>query len=366
MSAVVVSVSAQSKQLKSADKLLKKKNFAEAEQVLNSVSSAIESSNEPKLKSYYYYLKAILAYGDKTESHHKTALDASNKVVKFEADNGISKYSKLANTIVTSITSKYKNAIKTAEAAGTLELAGDNYVKLYNLFPSDTVSLINAAYSYNKVANNEKSIEVLKTILASGYTGITATEKESQKPKYFKVLLSKYLETKQNDKALALLESEPTIVSKDANLNIQLANLHYNAGNQQGYITAIEKAAEIAKTNADLYYNIGIFYQNSDQTKAIAAFEKAIELKSDYKNAYSSIGGIYLANTNNIVKKINANLENEANYNKYNNELKEVYKKAAPYMFKAYELDKTDAVLKKNLISIYKKIGDKEKLALLQ
>jgi putative inorganic carbon (HCO3(-)) transporter len=59
-------------------------------------------------------------------------------------------------------------------------------------------------------------------------------------------------------------------------------------------IASLEKALELAPTDAKLMYNLGILYRdNGDIDKAIQMFEKAVKVKSDYRDAYYALGLLY-------------------------------------------------------------------------
>lgn len=59
-------------------------------------------------------------------------------------------------------------------------------------------------------------------------------------------------------------------------------------------LTAIKKTAELAPTDADISYNLGILYgQNGDAKSAVATLKNTIKLKQDFSNAYYALGIFY-------------------------------------------------------------------------
>jgi putative inorganic carbon (HCO3(-)) transporter len=59
-------------------------------------------------------------------------------------------------------------------------------------------------------------------------------------------------------------------------------------------LTAIKKAAQLAPTDADISYNLGILYgQNGDSKNAVATLQNTIKLKQDFSNAYYALGIFY-------------------------------------------------------------------------
>ncbi len=59
-------------------------------------------------------------------------------------------------------------------------------------------------------------------------------------------------------------------------------------------LTAIQKAASLAPTDAKIAYNLGLIYgQSGHLSEAITALEKTVQLKPDYKDAYYALGLFY-------------------------------------------------------------------------
>ncbi len=59
-------------------------------------------------------------------------------------------------------------------------------------------------------------------------------------------------------------------------------------------LTAIKKTAELAPTDADISYNLGILYgQNGDAKNAVLTLQNTIKLKPDFANAYYALGVFY-------------------------------------------------------------------------
>ena len=59
-------------------------------------------------------------------------------------------------------------------------------------------------------------------------------------------------------------------------------------------LAAIKKTAELAPTDADISYNLGVLYGQSGDTKnAVKTLENTIKLKRDFANAYYALGIFY-------------------------------------------------------------------------
>lgn len=67
-------------------------------------------------------------------------------------------------------------------------------------------------------------------------------------------------------------------------------------------LAAIQKAAELAPTDAKVHYNLAILYGRAGQiTPAITTLEETIAMKRDYRDAYYALG-LYYKETSNIQK----------------------------------------------------------------
>ena len=59
-------------------------------------------------------------------------------------------------------------------------------------------------------------------------------------------------------------------------------------------LEAIKKASELAPTDANISYNLGVLYgQNGDTKKAIEVLNNTVKLKPDYRDAYYALGLFY-------------------------------------------------------------------------
>ena len=79
-------------------------------------------------------------------------------------------------------------------------------------------------------------------------------------------------------------------------------------------LDATKKAAELAPTDADISYNLGILYgQNGDTKSAVSTLENTVKLKPDFVNAYYALGIFYhqLA-INNKGQVVNQNYQQKA------------------------------------------------------
>ena len=98
----------QKKELRVAEKALKKNQFSVALSAVNSVEGMLETMDS-KYKSKYYFLKAQAFAG---ESNYAAAANSFNDLFDFEKEVGSNKYSKEAkpmlNALIQKVSEKYQ------------------------------------------------------------------------------------------------------------------------------------------------------------------------------------------------------------------------------------------------------------------
>jgi len=115
----------------------------------------------------------------------------------------------------------------------------------------------------------------------------------------------------------------------------------------------MEEAIQLDPNNPTLFFNLGVVNQNEKKIEeAIAYYKKAIELKPDYGDAYMNTAVAILSGEEAIVNEMNNNLSNDKKYNELEKKQKELYKKALPFLEKAYELSSSEDTVR-SLLNIY-------------
>lgn len=388
---------AQKNELKAAEKAVKKKDYSAALSAISQAESLIEGA-DAKSQAKYYYLKGISLYEDGAGTDIDGVIAAFNSVKEIEKESS-PKYTSEVEVINAAILEKvygeasaaYELGRKNEDAAKYKE-AALGYEKMAAMSAKDTVYLYNSAVVFAIAKEYEKSNELYQQLLDQGYTGIATvysatsvvdgstrtynSEKEmnnevklkiSENPKtevleskyisMIKGIAANYIGLENNEKALEFLAKAREKNPKDYNLIIEEGNVYYKMGNEAKFKEKLEEAIEINPTNSQLYYNVGIMSMNMDEDEsAQKSFEKAIELKPDFSDAYNALGNLHLKKLGPIQDEMNAN---GANFKKYD-EIKETkflpaLREALPYIEKAYEMDKDEAV-KKQLNSIYENL----------
>ena len=137
--------------------------------------------------------------------------------------------------------------------------------------------------------------------------------------------LQEYLDSKQYDKALSILD----------------------------------EAIETSPENSLYYYVKGDIYlnQKKDEDQALAMYGKAVEIKPDYTDALYMSGFVYFNRAKSITEKINDLPGNKVKeYEALKKEQKEVFMQSLPYFEKALEVSPDDVDTLKALREVYYKV----------
>ena len=399
MLSLSVSVLAQKKELKAAEKTFKKADYEATLEQLKEVEVLLgEADKKTKLK--YYYIKAKSTYGDgKSTSNDKLSVEACDELIAFEKEIGSKKYTKEANQIINTIVQR--TVAKGAKLFEEQEYskASKKFEMVHNFSSKDTIYLDNAALAAYHGKDYDRAIELYNKLLSIGYTGISeqyraksivdgepvyyASKKDMDQQVKLKVveqpevivsesrvgdiaknIAMSYIGKGDNQGALDAITEAKKIFPNDYALVISEAHIYFQLGDNDKFLAGLKEAIKLKPNDPNLYFNIGVITLEQGYTKeAIAAFEKAIELKPDYGDAYNNIGVTILEKTKPIVEEMNKNLTNFKKYDQLMLKQKAVYKEALPYFEKALEFNPGDEGNLKTLVNLYELLGmyDKQK-----
>lgn len=383
---------AQKNEIKAIEKALKSNNFAEAKASVTAAESLL-SNMDDKTKDKFYFLKAksLFSNGAIANTDVDAALEAVENLMSLKQKTGKSKYSSEALEIKNKIFESVVQSAYKASQDGKNELAGDRFYRAYNLSKNDTLFLYAAASSYLNAQKYDKSLSFYEKLQEMNYEGATvqyvATNKEtgaeeifnnkelrdaSVKAKQYIAPKNKKLPSKQgeilrymaliyssqnkSDKALQLIGQAKKYNPDDTQLVIAEAKA-YLASNQKDKIKPLlESANRLIANDAINLMNFGIFSMEiSENEMAMKYFEDAIKINPKMSDPYLNIGALILDDDKAIVEEMNSLGTSTADNNRYD-ELRdkrvEVYKKAVPYIEKAFEL-KPEIETAKYLRDIY-------------
>jgi tetratricopeptide (TPR) repeat protein len=399
--ACLLSVSAigQKKELKVAEKLLKKGQFSESLIQLKTVESLLDAADfKTKAKYFYVRAKSFYANGTQVENDGKTA-EALSDLLAYEQEIKKSKYSKEAEKIAVEIVQRSVQKGSDSYSAKNYSGASKSFELAYSLSKRDTSFLENAALSSYFAKEYDRSIKLYDQLLKMGYTGITTrykatsvvngkdiyfnTKKEMDTQVAFKTaenpevivaesrtgqlaknIALSYIAKGDEKAALEAIANAKKIYPEDYTLVISEANIYFELGNNEKFLEGLKKAITIKPNDPLLHYNVGVITMDQGfAQKAIAHFEKAIELKPDYSDAYNNIGAAIIEKTKPIVEEMNNNLSNFDKYDALLLKQKSVYREALPYYEKAREYKPQSEDILRTLASLYEilEMYDKQK-----
>jgi len=394
--ALSVSVFAQKKELKVAEKALKKKEYTSALEQLKIVEPLLVDADD-KLKEKYYYVKAKSLFG--IGENDKATGFAFKELITFEKETGTKKYLKEAETTFNTLVQKFAASGSEMYNIKNYKDASSQFEMVYILSEIDTTYLDNAALSAYLDKDYDRSIKCYKQLLDIGYTGITTKYRaksklsdefvyygskkemdnqvmlkvasepevyltESRTGEIAKNIALSYIAKGDEQGALDAIADAKKIFPNDYTLVISEANIYFKLGDNEKFLAGLRKAIELRPTDHQLYYNVGVLtLEQGYLEEATAAFKKAIELKPDYADAYNNIGVTILKKTDPIIEEMNKNLSNFKKYDQLMLKQKEVHKEALPYFEKALEFDPKSESKMSTLIGLYEllEMYDKQK-----
>ena len=394
-----VAALAQKKELKAAEKSLKKGQYAQMNAPLNIVKSQFDGLDN-KLKAKYLYLDAMSVYRNGTNAAKDMETGKLiKKLLSFEKKTKTFKYTKQVRTVLSNIVTATLNSGGSAYKDKNYKAAAEKFENVFVLSNKDTLFLENAALASFYAKDYDKSIELYKKLLNLGYTGIATqyvaknvanggvirynSEKEMNAQVRMKIakdpevivtpsrvgditknIALSYIAKGEEKKALEAITDAKKIFPNDYNLIISEANIYFKLGDNAKFLSGLKKAIALKPNDPNLHYNVGVLTLDEGYDKeAIEHFKKAIELKPDYGDAYNNIGVAILKKNDAIIDEMNKNLSDFKKYDALQLKQKEVYKEAMPYLEKASELSPTNDSLLKTLSGLYELLGmyDKQK-----
>jgi len=364
---------AQKKELKTAEKALKKQDYAAASIAIDA-AKALNADTNSKLSTKFYFLKGQTFVGKK---EYKVAAKAFKKLLNLEKSENKFKYTKKAGAELNKLISEVSNRAIDLYGKKDYKGATKDFYLTYVLSPADTSFLYNAAISASIAKDLEASLKHYQELIRVGYEGsvisYVATSVETGEEVVFgnKVMRDFAIKAKShNNPTIKKSKSKKAIIIKEmatilaeqgkveeavvaikkareedpVNLNLLLmeADFYIKLDNMDAFGKLMKEAVVKDPSNPNLYFNLGVVTYNQKRTEeAKEYYLKAIELKSDYVDAYMNLAILILDKDEAIIEEMNNNLSNFKKYDELELQQKDVYKEALPYLEKAYSLKKS-------------------------
>ncbi len=386
---------AQKSEVKSAEKLFKKKEVAEAKAMVEKACQLIDQADD-KTKARIMFAKGEIyaEMGTADVKYFETAINALNKLKAFEKEIDKNRYSDDADVILANISAQIDKQSYAKYQKKQYEQAAKLFDLQYQLGKKD-YSKYSAAVSYLLAEKYEESLKLYQDLYKTGYTGVTEfysvknvktgkreranseshgeilmktgeyTDLKKEKtpnvrPDIVANILFIYGKQGKDDEALKFIELAKKEDSNNIDLIIGEGNYYLKKGDNKKFAVAMQKAVDLKPNNTIYNFNLGTaYYQMKDYPNAKKYFEKTIELDPKYLDAYKGLSYVILVPDNKITKEMNKDevLMNDKLYNKYLKEHQDIYRKVLPVLEKAYVIDNNDFDIVRMLKTVY---GDLE------
>jgi len=397
-----LSVFAQKKEVKTAEKLFKKGNLVDALSTVNEACKLKDQADD-KTKAKIMFVKAeILAQlGSKDMGNYEKAIKVIKKLQAFEKETGKKRYSDDAKKLLNG----EKGILDQLSKSGSEFYTNKDYAKaakafelIYGANGNKDVEYY-AAVSYLQAKNWDKSLELLKDLYQSGYDGVktiyTVVNKETGKKEEYnnaataKILVAKgtykdYKEEKSkslrpdlianilyvygkkgsDEDAIKFIENAKKEDPNNLDLIIGEGNYYLKKGNNEKFAAAMKKAVELDPNNKLYNFNLATaLYQLKKYDEAKKYYQKTVEIDPTYVDAYKGLAYIVLVPEKELTDKMNTDevLMNDRLFNKYKNQQKELYKNALPYFENALKYAPEDEEVLYALNKIYRDLDMTEK-----
>ena len=283
-------VSAQKKELRSANKEMEKENYEKAAVAVESAESLFDSMDD-KQKSEFYLLKSkLFLIGENVSS------EATEKSIEaFEKVNAPSLSLAKDAHYITLINHLLDKGSALVEKSDFSEATG-YFSNAYRISKKDTIYLYYAASTSVNAGNYEQSLSMYENLRSMGYTGVeksyfalnkltdmeesfdnkllrdasikakthtNPTEKKSKSkyPEIIKNMALIYNQMGETEKAMEAMREARVENPDDLNLILTEANVHYSMGNIEKFKSLLEYATTLdsrSKKGAFIYASMGL------------------------------------------------------------------------------------------------------------
>lgn len=397
---------AQKKELKDAEKAVKKGNVAEATTALKAVEAVLgQATNDQKVQ--FYYLKSNLAYQQiEQEKDFDANVDKMVSAYKeIEAIDKNNKFAKQANEELGLVASKVINKAIEDNNSSNYIGATKKFRQAFDINPKDTVYLYYAASTAVSSKDYASATNFYKELISLGYNGneayYTAIDKatgevqnfgkdskmrdvlvkqgshtdpkfvkeESKRPEIIKNLALIYYQEGQYDEAEKAIVEARKSNPNDTNLMLTQMDLYLKSNNMGKYEEIAREALSKNPNDDVLLYNLGVTsYQAGKLEEAKKYYEQAIRINPKNENAYLNMAFIKLQPDEEITNKMNSLGMSAADNKKYDQlqkEKKTLYRDAMNDLEKVLAINPSNDEAIQTLKNIYRALEMNDKLKAL-
>lgn len=396
---------AQKKELRAAEKALKKGNTVEAKSALTSVESLIDGA-DAKYKAQYYFLKGKTYYdlakkGMDAQNSFKTASESFKQLLDFEKAEKKFKYTKEAKPLMQQMVSSLVDKAITAQKAKEYKKASDILYMTYEMDKSNKDYLYYAASNSIAAKDYNKALKYYEALKDVNYTGVKteyyavnvstgkkesfpdktvrdfsikggthkdASEKKtkSRLPEIIKNISWIYSNhIGDNEKALVAVDEAIAANPDDASLLLAKGKIYYDQGKKDKFKEIMQEIIVKNPNDADSHYNIGVISaENGETEEARKAYRRVLELDPKYINAGINLSKTYIDEAADVVDQMNK-LGNSAADNKKFDQLQaqqtSLYKESVKVLEGLSANVPDDVNVLRQLKSLYSFLGEDDK-----
>ena len=165
----------QKKELKSAEKALKSKNFVIAKENIAAAEKYDLLNADLKTKVKYHYIKGVAYYaeGESSLDDSFIALENFKSVILLEEDSTYKTYTEKVNPLKTAMLNNFVEKAKEALDLEDYKTSYSNLESAFRVSPKDTLYLYNAALLATETKDFEVAMNFYEELEDIGFTGVT-------------------------------------------------------------------------------------------------------------------------------------------------------------------------------------------------
>ena len=385
---ISITVFAQKKQYKSAEKAFKKGDVSLSYSIISDNVALFDSADD-KIKNQVKFLSARIDHHNKNFSlaleSYKELKDNPNFKVLVEERLKVLSGDIITAAIEESEAKEFIESSKKLYMAYTIDndagmdflyYASQNAINGldYNMALDYLLQLKEKQYSGsvtnyfaievatgNEIPVDETQYKFFQK--SDEYSDFRKEETPSKYPEIVKNIALIYAKQGKTDKALEAVKEARLANPDDLNLILTAAEIYIELGEKEKFKELISQAIEKDPNNAILYFNLGVVNNDlGDSESARGFYEKAIELDPSYETAYFNLTSLILSGESAIVDEMNSlgtSRADNARYDTLKLNREALYLECVPLLNKLIDLNKNVEAIQ-TLMNIYGTIGDNE------
>lgn len=431
---------AQKKEIQNAYKAIESGNVANANAEITKAEALINGKTyllEPSLLEQYYYTKglALLKSGKTSEGAAILAKisDLGKQKIFIGKDNnknkvyfvgkeladqsGIAKLKEetYSPKLLGSLGAVINPLLKTtsdqafqAYSAKQFDKAAEKYLEVYNLLKAagtdDKLYMYYAGLNYALAEKKDNAIDVYKSLIDSGYTGVTTQYKAKNKKtgqvesldknsfemlkklgaaadytdfkteqtpsvelELYETLAALYIDSERYEEALAILDKGLKKFPKSTKLTESQGTAYYKSGKTAEFTESLRKQVANNPNDKVSWYNLGVLLSKDIDKMAEAeqAFKKSLEVDPNYIPALQGIFyNVYmLGDDGKVIEQAEAarKAKKMDEFNRIIKERRERFAIGLPYLEKWYALDPKNPEVVALLKGVYQTLKKEDK-----